>query len=52
MFLLSKDIWSDDTTKSDSSRSGVVGYAWLAQICKAYRYSIVEDSGFATVGVT
>jgi hypothetical protein len=40
-----KDLWSDNTALTPSSRTGVAGYAYVGSVCTNSRYSIEEDIG-------
>lgn len=48
-FFLSKDIWSNLTTASSSSRSAAIGYSIIGGICSSKKYSIIEYSAFSIV---
>ena len=45
-------MWSEDSTDTVDSRSGVAGLAWVGAICGTFKYSICEEhGGFESVSV-
>jgi hypothetical protein len=45
-------MFSDTTSDSASTRSGVAGYAFVGGICSSFRYSINEEwGGFQNIQV-
>jgi hypothetical protein len=50
--FINKDLWNDNVNDSPEKRKGAVGFAFLRNICKEYKYSIVEDIGsFSNINV-
>ena len=48
-FLYRLDIWDNDITKSNDSRSSIIGFSSIGGICSSNQYSIIEFGGLNSI---
>jgi hypothetical protein len=50
--LINKDLWNDNVNEEPDKRKGAVGFTFMRNICKDFKFSIVEDIGsFSNINV-